>query len=289
MDFSHYEGSLFICPTPIGNMQDITFRVLTCLKEVDCIACEDTRRTQKLLNYFEIKKQLTSYHKFNQEKKGRIILDRLKKGENIALVADAGTPGISDPGQYLVKHAIDKDIPIVPLPGPSAAVTALTASGLNTDSFLFLGFIPEKGSKRKHTLNSIAVSEDTVVLYENARRLTKTLAELMPVLEQRQIVIAREVTKLHEEFIRGKCEDIIQTLEQRDEIKGETTVIIEGGSKDKAGAKVTDTNLHDHLSQLIAAGFSKKDAIKLVSELSGIAKNKVYQEALKLDTQKGES
>ncbi|OWZ83643.1 16S rRNA (cytidine(1402)-2'-O)-methyltransferase [Natranaerobius trueperi] len=285
---SNNKGKLYICPTPIGNLKDITLRVIDCLKNVNIIACEDTRRTKKLLNHLDIYHQnLISYHKFNQEKKGENLVHKLNQGFDVALVSDAGTPSISDPGKYLVREAIDNSLTVISLPGPSAVITGLAASGLDTGSFLFLGFIPGKGAQRKQFLNKIISSESTVVLYENSSRMLNTLRELEPHLTDREIVIARELTKIHEEFIRGTANDLISKLESRN-FKGEITLLVEG--IDNAGVENYFSKLttEEHLHEVIGEGFSKKDAIKLVSKLRDEPKREVYKKALKLEKEKND-
>lgn len=220
-------GTLYIVATPIGNLEDITFRALRILKKVDLIACEDTRHTQKLLSRFEIKKPLTSYFEHNKFVKGDLILRELLSGKNVALVSDAGTPGISDPGYNLVRGAIEKGIPVIPVPGPSAAVTALSASGLPTDRFLFIGFLPQKEGKKKRLLESLAAETGTLVFYESPFRVKKALALLKECLGDRRAVLAHELTKVHEGFMRGVLSEI---LEKSSEIieKGEWVILVEG-------------------------------------------------------------
>jgi 16S rRNA (cytidine1402-2'-O)-methyltransferase len=225
-------GTLFVVPTPIGNLEDITFRALKMLKECDMIACEDTRQTLKLLNHFSISKPLISFYSYNQQYKTSRIIDYLLEGKNICLVSDAGTPAISDPGQFLVKNAVDKDINVVSLPGPCAAVCALAGSGLNTDGFIFLGFLKRKPGKIKKELLEFAGLEKTIVFYESPHRLLKTLEICREVFgDGAKFCLAREISKHFEEFIRGTIFDIIQDLSQRKEILGEFVVMAEGEKK----------------------------------------------------------
>ncbi len=278
------EGKLYICPTPIGNLSDITFRVVDCLKNVDLIACEDTRRTQKLLNHLQTNNNLESYHKFNQEYKGRMLLDKMLEGMEIALVSDAGTPSISDPGKFLVQDAIVNGIKVISLPGPSAAITALAGSGLETDTFLFLGYLPEKGKDRKEMLIKIMTSPDTVIVYENFRRLHKTLADIQEQLGERQVVIAKELTKVHERYLKGTAKKLLDEMEDYN-LQGECTLLIAGkqqGGESVSEEEIWPNSIKDHLREVMSQGLTKKQAIKLVSELREIPKREVYQEALTL-------
>ncbi|MCP2518930.1 16S rRNA (cytidine(1402)-2'-O)-methyltransferase [Candidatus Aminicenantes bacterium AC-708-M15] len=220
-------GKLFIVATPIGNLEDITIRALKILREVSFIACEDTRHTIKLLNKYKIKKRLISYYQPKEEKKIPYILSLLEKGENGALVSDAGTPGISDPGYKLIVRALEKNIEVVPIPGPTALITGLCASGLPTDRFLFIGFPPRKKSALDKLLDSLKEEKGTLIFYQSAKRLSSFLERLYQILGNREIVIARELTKIHEEFLRGRIEDI--TLNLKDKIlKGEIVVLVKG-------------------------------------------------------------
>lgn len=263
-------GVLYLCPTPIGNLEDITLRVLKTLKEVDIIAAEDTRQTLKLLNHFDIKKPLTSYHEHNKRTKGAKLIEELKKGKSIALVTDAGTPAISDPGEDLVKLCIEEGIKVVPLPGPTAAITALVASGLDTSSFVFEGFLPTKNKEREERLNRISKEERTIILYEAPHRLKETLRELKSYVAERKIVIARELTKIHEEFIRGTIDEVLTKL--GDEIKGEIVLIIEGAQKQQVEEK-PEILIQKYLEE----GMDKKEAIKRVAKELGIPKSQVYK------------
>ncbi|ACB83640.1 16S rRNA (cytidine(1402)-2'-O)-methyltransferase [Natranaerobius thermophilus] len=279
------KGKLFLCPTPIGNLRDITLRVIDCLKEVNLVACEDTRRTKKLLNHLEINVEMLSYHKFNQESRGQQIIEKLLQGMDVALVSDAGTPSISDPGKFLVQEAIQKEIEVIALPGPSAPITALAGSGLDTDSFMFLGYIPEKGIERKDILAEIIGSAHTVILYENYNRLEKTINDLSKQLGKRQIVIAKELTKVHEQYIRGTAKELLEYLE-KNSIKGECTVLIQGANHTTELNYLPGEDAKSHLNELIGQGFTKKQAIKLVSQLREIPKREVYQIALELEKEK---
>jgi 16S rRNA (cytidine1402-2'-O)-methyltransferase len=224
------KGTLFIVSTPIGNMEDITLRALRVLKEVDLIAAEDTRRTGLLLRRFEIQTPLTSYFEGNELKKREFILSKLKEGKYIALVSDAGTPGISDPGFRLIQLAIESQIPIVPVPGPSAAITALSVSGLPTDAFLFKGFLPHKSKKRKDLLRQLEEVRETLIFYESPHRISETLKDIFEILGDREIVLTRELTKVYEEIIRGKVSEILNQVGDRT-LKGEITLVISGKTR----------------------------------------------------------
>ncbi len=223
---SNETGTLYIVATPIGNLEDITFRALRILKEVDEIACEDTRHTKKLLAHFQFSKPLLSYYQQNQSFRAPQIIEKLKNGMSIALVTDAGTPGISDPGAVLVSQAIAEDLSVVPVPGPSALVTALCASGVPTDRFFFQGFLPIKSGKRKEVLKSLAKIEATLVFYEAGRRLSKLFEEIAEIYPDKEVVIAREMTKIYEEFRRGKPAALAKKLPPAG-LKGECVVLID--------------------------------------------------------------
>ena len=221
------KGILYIVSTPIGNLDDITLRALKTLRHVDLIAAEDTRRTRKLLSHFDIHTPLVSYFEHNELKKLDKLLSHMKRGKEIALVSDAGTPGISDPGYRLVQQAIESGIPVIPIPGPSAVIAAMSISGLPTDSFTFAGFLPKKGGKRRKLLEKLGDLDGTSILYESPHRLMRTLEDLLEVCGDRQIVITRELTKAFEETIRGSIGEVINTLEGR-RIKGEVTIVLAG-------------------------------------------------------------
>ncbi len=221
------KGSLYIVSTPIGNLDDITLRALKILRHVDLIAAEDTRRTRRLLSHFDIHIPLVSYFEHNELKRLDKLLSHLKTGKEIALVSDAGTPGISDPGYRLIKQAIESGIPVIPIPGPSAIIAALSISGLPTDSFTFVGFLPKKGGKRRKLLDKLGDLNGTSILYESPHRLMETLEDLHHVCGDRQITVTRELTKAFEEVIRGRISEIIDTLKNR-RIKGEITIVLAG-------------------------------------------------------------
>jgi len=270
------KGTLYLVATPIGNLEDITIRALNVLKEVDLIAAEDTRHTLGLLNHFEISKPLISYYKETEKIKSPILVEKLLNGKNIALVSDAGTPGISDPGEEIVKEAIKNDIKIVAIPGACAFVNALICSGLNTDGFLFLGFLPLNKKNRKQKLDKICNSTETVIIYEAPHKLQSTLLDLKNVIGNRRVVIARELTKIHEEFLSGSIEEIIEGSKQ---LKGEIIILIEGKEKSSVEDQIDILNnmsLDEHYSFYENEGMEKKDIIKKIAKDRGISKNEVY-------------
>ena len=217
-------GKLYLCATPIGNLEDMTYRVIRTLNEVDLIAAEDTRNSIKLLNHFEIKTPMTSYHEYNKIEKGRKLVEKLQEGINIALITDAGTPGISDPGEEIVKQCIENEIKIVPIPGACAFVNALICSGLDTTEFTFLGFLPLNKKNRKEQLEKIKSRKSTSILYEAPHKLTSTLKDFAEILDDRKIVLAKEITKIHENFIYGTANELLEKL---DNPKGEFVILIE--------------------------------------------------------------
>ncbi|MDR4493801.1 MAG: 16S rRNA (cytidine(1402)-2'-O)-methyltransferase [Nitrospirales bacterium] len=230
------DGILYVVSTPIGNLEDMTFRAIRILKESSVIAAEDTRHTQKLCNYYQIGTPLTSYHDFNKEEKTPVLLHRLHEGLPVSLVCDAGTPMISDPGFYLVRRAIEEKISIVPIPGPSSVLTALCASGLPTDQFRFEGFVPKKPGAREKLFQHVKEQSGTLIFFDTQHRVLKTLSHLLEIVGNRQIVVARELTKLNEEFLRGTVEEVTQQLHQKP-IKGEITLLVQGMSARKRNQK----------------------------------------------------
>lgn len=220
-------GSLFLVPTPIGNINDISERGLETLKQVDCIACEDTRHSGRLLQRYGIKKQLISYHDFNEASRAEQLIKRIQAGESIAVISDAGSPGISDPAYRIVKAAIEHDIPVIPLPGPTSVIPALTASGLPTDRFFFEGFLSNKSGARRTRLEKLKEYPHTLIFFESPHRITKTLIDMEAVLGNRPACLAREISKLHEEFIRGSISEILQVTKERS-IKGEIVLVVHG-------------------------------------------------------------
>ncbi|OGB88433.1 16S rRNA (cytidine(1402)-2'-O)-methyltransferase [candidate division WOR-1 bacterium RIFCSPLOWO2_02_FULL_46_20] len=220
-------ASLFVVATPIGNLEDMTFRAVRILSEVDIIAAEDTRHTKILLNKYDIHTQITSYHKFNIEAKTQQLVDLIKQGQNIALVTDSGMPGISDPGYELIRESIIQGIRVEPIPGPSAAITALAVSGLSTDQFVFAGFLPKKPGKKTKKLEALQKQAGTIIIYESPFRLVKTLNDIQRVFGNREVVVCRELTKKFEEIIRGKAGDVLEKLKDR-KVKGEVVVVVQG-------------------------------------------------------------
>ena len=267
-------GKLYICPTPIGNLEDITYRTLRVLNEVDLIAAEDTRHSIKLLNHFEISKPLISYHRHNEDVKSNILIEKLKNGENIALVSDAGTPGICDPGEEVIKKAIEENIEVIPIPGACAFVNALITSGLDTKEFTFLGFLPLNKKLRKEKIEEINKSQKTVVIYEAPHKMKNTLIDLKEILNDRKIVLARELTKIHEEFIRGSIDELLNNI---DNLKGEMILIIEGtAKKDDSEMQLNLLSLEEHYKYYEKQGFNKKDIIKKIAKDRNVNKNEIY-------------
>ena len=263
--------------TPIGNLEDITLRALRILKEVDLIAAEDTRNTLKLLNHFEIKKNLISYHRHNEEIKVDSLIEKVKKGENIAIVSDAGTPGISDPGEVIVKEAIKNNIEVIPIPGACAAINALIASGLDTSEFVFIGFLPLNKKLRKEKLEEIKKETKTSIIYEAPHKLKKTLQDLKEIIDNRRVVLARELTKRHEEFLR---ENIDNLIEKSESLKGEMIILIEGSKKEEKEIEFEEMPLEEHYKFYEKQGLEKKEIIKKIAKDRGVNKNEIYMEFL---------
>jgi 16S rRNA (cytidine1402-2'-O)-methyltransferase len=271
-------GTLYIIATPIGNLEDMTYRAVRILGEVDLIAAEDTRHSLKLLNHFGISKPLTSYFDHNQQIKGERILNALRQGKSVALISDAGTPCVSDPGYQLVRDAVAENIPVVPVPGACAAVAALAASGLPTDSFTFAGFPPSRQGKRRTFLSGMNSLPGTLVLYEAPHRLLETLSDIREVLGERQVIVARELTKMFEEFIRGSASEVIAAVSQGI-VRGEVVVLIAPGE----AAPGESEPLAEVLRRLMADGsLSIKDIAKQAAVISGVSRSDAYAEALRL-------
>ena len=267
-------GKLYIVATPIGNLEDITLRALKILKEVDLIAAEDTRQTLKLLNHYEINKPLISYHRHNEDVKSGILIEKLKKGENIALVSDAGTPGICDPGEEVIKKAIEENIEVIPVPGACAMINALICSGISTKEFEFFGFLPLNKKLRKEKLNEIKNSNKTVILYEAPHKMKSTLVDLKEILEDRNIVLARELTKIHEEFIRKNIDELLNDI---DKLKGEMILIIERNSvTENEENKLNILSLEEHYKFYENKGLNKKEIIKKIAKDRNLNKNEIY-------------
>ncbi len=273
-------GKLFVVSTPIGNLEDITLRAVSVLKDCDVIACEDTRTTKKLLARYGVETNLTSYHEHNEVEKSQKLLEKLKDGKDVALVSDAGTPSVSDPGWRLVNLSIGNNIEVVPIPGPSAVLSALVVSGLPTDSFLFLGFFPKTIGNRKELLKDVKRYPYTLVFYESAKRLSRTLSLMLEILGDRNICVAREMTKLYEEVLRGSLSEVISVLSERENLKGEVTVVVEG-SRDGRNEASADTAQRT-LRLLREKGFSLSEAVSLVSRAFGVSKNGIYRVALEI-------
>jgi 16S rRNA (cytidine1402-2'-O)-methyltransferase len=273
-------SSLYLVATPIGNLEDITLRALRVLKEVDLIACEDTRQTQKLLTHYGIQTRTVSYHEHNEMTKAAELVVDLESGARIALVTDAGMPGISDPGFRLIALAIRHHVPVVPIPGASAFLAALVASGLPTDSFRFSGFLPAKSGQRRKLLESVRESPRTQVLYEAPHRLLETLADVVEVLGgDRQVVVAREVTKLHEEFLRGRAVEVLTQLKARGEVKGEITLLIAKAEGSELRAASSEVSVGQRVKQIMSEDqVDEKAALKKVAKERGIGKSEAYRE-----------
>jgi len=267
------EGKLYIIATPIGNLEDITLRALKILKEVDIIAAEDTRQTLKLLNHYNISKHLISYHRHNEEIKSNYLIEKLKEGQNIGLVSDAGTPGISDPGEEIIKKAIDESIEVIPVPGACAMVNALICSGLSTKEFCFLGFLPLNKKLRKQKLEEIKNETKTIILYEAPHKMKNTLKDLKEVLENRKVVLARELTKIHEEFIRKPIDELIEEV---DNLKGEMIIVIEAGERQVVEID-KDISIEEQYDIYEKQGLSKNEIIKKIAKERKTNKNEIYQ------------
>ena len=267
------QAAFYIVSTPIGNLEDMTFRAVRVLKEVDLIACEDTRHTRHLLDHYAIRTPMISYHEHNEIARARELIGRLREGKSIALVSDAGTPLISDPGYRIVAAAASAGFRVVPVPGPSAAIAALTASGLPTDAFRFCGFLPPKSGQRRRSLEALAPEPATLIFYEAPHRIVETLAEMRAVLGNRPAVVARELTKVHEEFLRGDLESLQATLAGRESAnRGEFTIVI-----GKAAAAVADAEpLVDAVARLERAGVPRMEAMKQIARERGLSKREVY-------------
>jgi 16S rRNA (cytidine1402-2'-O)-methyltransferase len=277
------DPALYLVGTPIGNLEDITLRALRVLKEVDVIACEDTRQTQKLLNHYAITTRTTSYHEHNEMTRSAELVKQMQEGASVALVTDAGMPGISDPGYRLIALAIRHRVPVVPIPGASAFLAALVASGLPTDSFRFSGFLPAKRGERRAALEAVKASPRTQVFYETPHRVVEALEDVCEVLgAARHVVVAREVTKLHEEFLRGRASEVLENLKAREAVKGEITLLI--GKAEESDAHVgTDAfvrlSVRQRVKQIMAEEkVDEKAALKKVAKERGVSKSEAYRE-----------
>lgn len=269
-------GCLYVVATPLGNLEDITLRALRILRGVDWIAAEDTRHTRKLLQHYSIAARLTSYHDWIEREKAPRLVEALCAGKSVALVSDAGTPGIRDPGFHLVRAAIAAGVRVVPVPGPSAVVAALSASGLPAHRFAFEGFVPARATQRRKWLQSLRDEPRTWVCFEAARRLSATLADIAATLGQRQVVVARELTKVHEEFLRGNAAELVRALEARQEpLRGEVTLLVEGASASPSPG--TEPLWQVEMEAALARGLSVRDAARLVAERHPISRREAYQ------------
>ena len=271
---------LYLVGTPIGNLEDITLRALRVLKEADLIACEDTRQTQKLLNHFGITTRTSSYHEHNEIERAMELVRELEQGKRIAVVSDAGMPGISDPGFRLVGLAIRQGLPVIPIPGASAFLSALVASGFPTDSFAFHGFLPAKRGQRRQVLESLKACTETQVFYEAPHRVIEALADIVEVMgPRRQVVIAREVTKFYEEFLRGPAHEVFENLQARGEVRGEITLLIGKVDEAEQNAATTRVSLRQRLLEVMnQEKLDEKAALKRVAKELGISKSEAYRE-----------
>ena len=273
-------GKLYLCATPIGNLEDISYRVLKTLKEADLIAAEDTRNTIKLLNHFEIHTPMTSYHEFNKYDKAAYLVEQLQSGVNVALVTDAGTPGISDPGEELVRQAYQAGIEVTSLPGPAACITALTLSGMSTRRFCFEAFLPAEKKERMQILEELKRETRTIILYEAPHRLKKTVGELLQALGDRQVTLCRELTKKHEEAWQTTLQGILDRY-QEEEPRGECVLVLAGKSfeevKSEEEASWNEKTIEEHMQYYEAQGIDHKEAMRLVAKDRGVSKRDIYQ------------
>ena len=277
------QGKLYLCATPIGNLEDITYRVLRTLKEVDLIAAEDTRNSIKLLNHFDIHTPMTSYHEYNKIEKAEVLIRKMQEGTNIALITDAGTPGISDPGEDLVRMCYEAGVEVTSLPGPAACITALTLSGLSTRRFAFEAFLPSDKKERQAVLTELVNETRTIIMYEAPHRLIKTLNELLETLGNRKMTLCRELTKKHETSFASTIEDILKFYETQ-EPKGECVLVIEGKSRaelvQEERAKWEEMTIEEHMEVYLGQGMDKKEAMKVVAKDRGVSKRDIYQALL---------
>ena len=271
-------GKLFLVATPIGNLEDMTFRAINILKEVDVIAAEDTRHTLKLLNYYEISKPMISYHRHNEDAKTEILINKLLAGENIALVTDAGTPGISDPGEEVVREAIKNGIEVISVPGACALISGLICSGLNTKEFAFYGFLPLNKKNRQKTINKIKNENKTVILYEAPHKLLKTLKDIMAEIGNINCVLAKEITKIHENFIRDKISNIVSDLNKENEIKGEYVILLDLNENEVIDSEdITLKSIEEQYKIYELQGMDKKEIIKKIAKNKKVPKNEIYK------------
>lgn len=274
-------GNLYLVATPIGNLEDITLRAIKTLKEADIIVAEDTRHTMKLLNHLDISKPLISYQRHSNEKRINEIIEKILDGNNIALVTDAGTPGISDPGEEVVKEAIKNNIKVIPIPGACALICALIASGLETKEFTFIGFLPMNNKNRKEKLKEITFSKNTVILYEAPHKLKETLKDLRYIIKNRRIVLAHEITKIHESFESGTIDEIIEKVI---EPKGEYVIIIEKNKQTISEEELNELSLEEHYKYYEKLGYENKEIIKQIAKDRNVQKNEIYKQFIKTET-----
>lgn len=274
------QGNLYVVATPIGNMADITLRAIQTLKDVSLIAAEDTRHTKRLLDHYGIRKHAISFHEHNEDRKTVEVIDRLRRGESIALVSNAGTPTLSDPGYRLIKEAAENNIRVIPIPGASAALASLSVSGLPTDAYVFMGFLPRKRGKRIKILNQLAQERKTIILYESPRRVITLIQDLVETLGDRQGVLSREITKKYEEFIRGPLTEILNILEQRDEVRGECTLVVKGCLESETTS--LDTIRQELMHALEKPGEKLSELTRKIADQHGLSRKTVYAEALKI-------
>ena len=273
------KGKIYLVATPIGNLEDITFRAIKTLKEVDLIAAEDTRHTLKLLNYFEINKPMISYHRHNEGVKTKELIDEALQGKNIAIVTDAGTPGISDPGEEIVKLAIENEIEVIPIPGACALINSLIVSGISTKEFSFYGFLPLNKKNRKEIFNKIAKENKTVILYEAPHKLQKTLEDILNIIGNVQACLVRELTKVHEEKLYGKISELIEKCK---EPKGEYVIILDlNNNQNESKTDFAQMSLQEHYTFYEKLGLDKKEIIKQIAKDRNVPKNEIYQKFLK--------
>jgi len=272
-------SKIYICPTPLGNLEDMTFRVIDTLRKVDFIAAEDTRHSIKLLNHFDINTKMVSYHEHNEQSRSEEIIDRVKKGEDCALISDAGMPGISDPGQILIKKALEENLEVEVLSGGSAFLLALVASGFDTDRFVFEGFLPRKSGEKTERLRELKKEKRTIILYEAPHRILKTLKDILEVFDDRNISISREITKRFEEHLRGTISEVIEKL-NKGTVKGEFVVVIKGFEGEIEEKE--EISIEEQLKVFLEEGYSKKEAVKLTSKKLNARRNEVYQKSLEI-------
>lgn len=278
------KGTLYVVATPIGNMDDITLRALTILGQVDLIAAEDTRHTGKLMKYHNIKSRLISYHEHNEKERTPLLIERIESGSSIALVSNAGTPTVSDPGYMLLQSAVEKGIRVIPIPGVSAGITALSISGLPTDSFIFIGFPAKKKAKRLKQLQKFADEKRTLIFYVSPGRMLAFMEELADAMGDRYGVLCREMTKLHEEFLRGRLSELIESLSHRPSIKGECTLLVKGCEENSKVSK--DVIRAELIEALGKKGSRISEVSRIIAKKYGLSKNEIYEEALKLKAEK---